>query len=327
MFKRILVATDMVTQADTPILTAIDLANQYQANLNILHVLESASTVNRDLVQHFRTNEEIPVSHGYIDEVRAALKKTYGTALMPSETRQLSICTGYPWEKIIFHADTTDADLIVLGPHSGAAEKKGVIRVAGKIGSTVQEVISRQDCPVMIVNKAVNTEKLKFKNIVVGIDFSLSCECGLCFSVKLSHNFNSILYPFFMLPILPYPKYNRSNFETDMEILKERLKEFCHTYLDGTPHNYKIWPGVLPHKEILKCAEQIDADLIILGSHTKVSSGKWYGGSVVERVSFQADCPVFVVNDPKVLQKWEDMQIPQLNEASDADRSIHLFNG
>ncbi|MCP4115543.1 MAG: universal stress protein [Desulfobacteraceae bacterium] len=326
MFKNILVATDMVTRVDAPVLTAIDLAAQYGAGLNILHVLESASTEDRDLVKHFKSNGELQVSNGYLEKVRHAMVKTYGTGLTGPGKRELHITTGYPWEEILGLGRKIDADLIILGPHSGKAEEKGVIRVAGKIGSTVQAVVGQQDCPVMIVNNPVQKEKLKFRKIVVGVDFSMACECALCFSVKLSQNFHSILYPFFMLPIPPYPKYGRSDYETDMDVLKQKLEEFCHTYLDGTEHEYRMWGGVLPHEEVLKCAEKIDADLIILGSHTRERSGKWYGGSVVERVSFRANCPVFVVNDPKALQKMQGIRIPDSSEKEGMNRSIHLFN-
>jgi len=321
MFKNILAATDMVTGADAPVLTAIDLAGQYQAHLNVLHVLESGSTDNRNKVKHYITNEDIMVTPAYVKKVKNELQETYGT-----NSVNFTIQTGYPWEQILRAARDVDTDLIVLGPHSGQAQKKGFVRVAGKIGSTVQGVVARENCPVMIVNKMVPKEKLKFQKIVVGIDFSISCECALCFSVKLSQNFDSILYPFFMIPIPPYPKYTPSNYRADKKALKQKLEEFCEIYLDGTGHEYKIWGGALPHQEVLQCACKTDADLIILGSHTKMSAGKWYAGSVVERVSFRADCPVLVVNDPNALKKWNDIRLPASNGKPAMDRSIHLFH-
>jgi nucleotide-binding universal stress UspA family protein len=62
-----------------------------------------------------------------------------------------------------------------------------------------------------------------------------------------------------------------------------------------------VWGGALPHLEIEKYAEKQDVDLIVMGSHTKTKEGKWYVGSVVERVSFRSICPVIVVTDPKAL--------------------------
>jgi nucleotide-binding universal stress UspA family protein len=326
MFKNILVATDMVTGADAPVLTALDLAGQYQAGLTVLHVLESASTDNRQRVKHYKTDDDITVTPGYLERVENELHDTYRSALTKSSRVRFTLRTGFPWKEILGVARDLDTDLIILGPHSGQAERKGVVRVAGKIGSTVQEVIAREKCPVMIINKPLPNEKFKFRKIIVGIDFSMSCECALCFSVKLSQNFSSILYPFFMIPVPPYPKYTRSHYTADMDAIKQKLKNFCDIYLDGTDHEYKIWGGGLPHEEVLNCARKIDADLIILGSHTKTTAGKWYAGSVVEHVSFKADCPVLTVNDPNALKKWGDIKLPASNGENPMDRSIHLFH-
>jgi len=84
---------------------------------------------------------------------------------------------------------------------------------------------------------------------------------------------------------------------------------------------------VKPHLELLKCAEKTGADLIVLGSHTKQTSGKWYAGSTVERVSYRADCPMIVINDPEVLLAWEDIEAPAKGpERPEADRFIHGFS-
>ena len=106
---------------------------------------------------------------------------------------------------------------------------------------------------------------------------------------------------------------------------KKRLKEFCHEFLEEADHEYIVWGGALPHLEIVKCAEKKDADLIAMGSHTKEKAGKWYAGSVVERVSFRSKCAVVVVTDPEVLLKWEDSLTKKLEAKNDSDRSIRVF--
>ena len=94
----------------------------------------------------------------------------------------------------------------MLGPHSGRAAEKGVIRVAGKIGSTVEGVIMRENCPVMIINSAIDMPIPEFKRIVVGIDFSLSCECALALAARLAGQFGGRIFLMHMIPVPPYPK-------------------------------------------------------------------------------------------------------------------------
>ena len=74
--------------------------------------------------------------------------------------------------------------------------------------------------------------------------------------------------------------------------------------------------------EIEKYAEQNDVDLIVMGSHTKEKSGKWYVGSAVERVSLRSICPVIVVTDPKALLSMDD-EMPEVWSENDAGIDPH----
>jgi nucleotide-binding universal stress UspA family protein len=129
-----------------------------------------------------------------------------------------------------------------------------------------------------------------------------------------------------MIPIPPFPKYFRADYEADVETSKKRLKEFCREFINVTDHEYIVWGGALSHLEILKCAEKKSADLIAMGSHTKEKAGKWYAGSVVERVSFRSDCAVVVVTDPEVLLTWEDSLTTKIQPGKAKDRLIHVYS-
>jgi nucleotide-binding universal stress UspA family protein len=84
--------------------------------------------------------------------------------------------------------------------------------------------------------------------------------------------------------------------------LKEKqLSALCKEIPKGIAHEHGICGGDRPHLEILKYAEKNSVDLIVMGSHTKQKSGKWYVGSAVEKVSSLSKCPVVVITDPKVL--------------------------
>jgi nucleotide-binding universal stress UspA family protein len=184
----------------------------------------------------------------------------------------------------------------------------------------------RENCPVMIVNPSIQKEGLAFKRILVGIDFSKSCECALCLAVELSIKYGSTLFPFHMIPVPPIPKYSKTDYEADRGAAMQRLQEFCREFLENTDHEYSVRGGALPHLEILKYAEKKDADLIIMGSHTKEKAGKWYAGSVVERVGFRSKCAVVVVTDPEVLLPWEDSLTEKIHTGTDTDRLIRVFS-
>lgn len=326
MFTNVLAAIDRVTVLDASVLTAARIAEQNNGKLYIIHVLESTSSDNRNLIKHFKTGEEMVTGAAYQEAVTEEIKKVYANILKSYGNYEIRVTPGFPWEEILRWSRQISTDLIVLGPHSTRAEEEGVVRVVGKIGSTVEGVIMHENCPVMIVNPSIQKGRLAFKRILVGIDFSRSCESALCFAVKLGQEYGSKLFPFHMIPVPPLPKYSKADYEADRDAGEQRLQEFCHEFLQGTDHKYRVRGGALPHLEILKYADKKDVDLIAMGSHTKEKPGKWYAGSVVERVSFRSKCAVVVVTDPEVLLPWEDSLTAKIHTEADTDRSIRVFS-
>lgn len=293
----------------------------------ILHVLESASTRDRQWVKHYESGRDFQCDPAYEAAVAQQLERTYQAVADLVPMSQVRVVTGFPWEEILRSARQAGADLIVMGPHSGRALQKGVVRVAGRVGSTVEGVVTREKCPVMIVNPRLNRPVYRFARILVGIDFSAACECALCFAGQLASFYNAKVFAFHMIPVPPYPKYSRKDYETDRLAAEERLHYFCSEYLEQNDWSRHIKPGALPHLELLECAETVQADLIVLGSHTRQRRGKWYPGSAVERVSYRSNCPVVVINDPVALRPWHDMRPSVSGRSGSKDRAIHSVAG
>lgn len=53
-----------------------------------------------------------------------------------------------------------------------------------------------------------------------------------------------------------------------------------------------------PHEEITRLAEEVKADLIIMGTHGRTGLAHWLVGSVAERVVRTSKCPVLTVPQP-----------------------------
>lgn len=306
MFKKILAATELVELCDAPIATGAQIAKQNNAKLHILHVLESKTNKDRRFVKHFRTGEEFFCGSEYEETVKQEILKSCARVLESDLHYEIKVLPGLPFEEILKWARREGIDLILMGPHTWRAKELGVVRVCGTIGSTVQGVILHARCPVMIVNRTIAKNKSKFKKIMVGVDFSESCKNALLFAIKVAHKHVSKLFVFHMAPVPPSSRYTQTNYENDIKILKQRLEKLCKMIPEEFKQEFKIWGGVQPHLEILKYAAEKDVDLIVMGSHTREKSGKWYVGSAVEGVSLRADCPVVVISDPNALLKMDD---------------------
>jgi len=322
MFNRILAATDVVTAPDAPVATAARLARQYHARLFLLHVMESASTQNRRWIRHYETGKEMTADAEYEQTVASVLRRTIRESISGVEPT-VRVTAGFPWEEILHWAREIDADLIVLGPHSTRAQEKGVVRIAGRVGSTVENMVIRETCPVMVVNRPAKAEQLRFRRVLIPVDFSRSCECAVCFAARLAANCHSQLQVFHMIPVPPVPKYSRSAYTRDKAGALKRLASLYRPYLDGIDYRTIIRAGSLPHLEILNAAKDQNSDLIVMGSHTKETGGKWYPGSAVERVGFRAACPLVAITDPQVLVHWKGRLTDSARK--ETDRRIHVF--
>ncbi|MDL2269326.1 universal stress protein [Desulfosarcina sp. OttesenSCG-928-A07] len=314
MFRHILAATDVITQPDAPILSAVELLRQQGGHLVILHVIIPETPSPSPQTHHFATGAPVALDNAYMSEVAQALRYTYAP-LLSNLSFRIHVAAGVPWQAILETAAMADADLIVLGNRSVETATQGKERIIGKVGTTVAHVVTRETCPVMVVNRPATPEQMRFGRIMVSVDFSRTCECAVCFAARLAVLHHSQVTVFHMLPVPPYPKYTPADYAADMENAQKRLADFCDPYLDGIDHTYQIQAGALPHLAIVAAADQTRTDLIIMGSHTRDQAGKWYPGSAVERTSYRAACPIMVINDPELL----------VQNGKNEDRLIHLF--
>ena len=84
---------------------------------------------------------------------------------------------------------------------------------------------------------------------------------------------------------------------------RQALDEVLPPELRGKlPAEYILRKGV-PFVEILHCAGQVKADMIVLGTHGRTGLKHALFGSVAEKVVRKATCPVLSVRHPH--QKFE----------------------
>jgi nucleotide-binding universal stress UspA family protein len=99
-------------------------------------------------------------------------------------------------------------------------------------------------------------------------------------------------------------KIKQERREDQIQRIKNRLKEFARRELRDDPETLKrvasitvVWGD--PAAEILRKAEEINADVIILGTHGKGLIRHAFLGSVSERVLHRIRKPVFIIPLPE----------------------------
>lgn len=162
--KRILYATDLSENAKHAFAYAVSLANLYEAQLVILHVLTEEADLEEKLVGYVGSEQWEKIRAQQLEDARNALigkqkqsetirrvlnhfcncatQEFDGQGVIKDETL---IKSGDPVEQIIAQTDAAACDMIVMGSHG-----QGTL-VDKMIGSTAEKVLRRSKVPVMMV--------------------------------------------------------------------------------------------------------------------------------------------------------------------------------
>jgi len=145
-YKKILYCTDFSEDADYAFLTALDMAEKYQAHLVVFHVLHSPYKYSRQVVDdQSEGGEEVFLSPELLDKGVQKLKEKYGPKLGGFQDYEYQVVGGVPFVEIIRFARAHNVDFIVLGASGSSDLDKTTF------GSTAENVARRAHCTVMAI--------------------------------------------------------------------------------------------------------------------------------------------------------------------------------
>ncbi len=141
--KKIVLATDFSTYSQAATKFGCALAEQFDSELHVLHVLQDLVAVVPEPGVAF------PPPGDYMDELRQsaeqALQEVIDSAWEQGKQVVRAIRQGPPFLEIVRYAKEVDADLIVLGTHGRA----GLAHVL--LGSVAEKVVRKASCAVLTV--------------------------------------------------------------------------------------------------------------------------------------------------------------------------------
>jgi nucleotide-binding universal stress UspA family protein len=144
--KRILFPTDFSENVQAAQKYACALAEQFHAELHLLHVMVDPAIVIPEPGTFF------PIPDTFLAELKERTEKALDGALdatwCAGKTVQRVIRRGTPFVEIVRYAKDVDADLIVIGTHG----RGGLAHVL--LGSVAEKVVRKAPCPVLTVRPA-----------------------------------------------------------------------------------------------------------------------------------------------------------------------------
>lgn len=141
-FERILTAIDFSENSDYAFEYALMLAKQFDAELNIVHVINEPVDLRGFYVPHISFEQlEKEIEEGAMK----MMEKFCQSRLSGFSNFKTSIVTGIPYEAIIKKAEDINASLLVLGTHG----RTGLDHLI--FGSTAERIVRSASCPVLTI--------------------------------------------------------------------------------------------------------------------------------------------------------------------------------
>jgi len=151
--KTILYATDLSPESPYVFRYAMSMAQQYDATIHIVSVLEPLGDFAQNLVQQYMDEDPQKFyersKKTVIDKITQRLQNFCEQEVCVNYNDQqvvsdISVEEGQPADAIIEKARKINADLIVMGTHRN-------VWTFGLVGSTARKVVNRSPVPVLVV--------------------------------------------------------------------------------------------------------------------------------------------------------------------------------
>jgi nucleotide-binding universal stress UspA family protein len=280
--KRIMFATDFSERSDRALRRAVILARAHDAVLEIVHVVDDDRP--RRIVDH-----EANDARQLLGELARSLKDLDGVSC----TTQ--IVQDDPFAGIVKAVAKATPDLLGIGPH-----RRQILRDAF-VGTTAERTIRAASCPVLMVN---GPPVGPWRHVLQTTDLSETAEKALnrFIGLGLGAGARSSVLTVFDAPALRLAmsdsmgKEGQEDYLNDLRTdARQSLAAFTARLGIGQAEKVVRPEETTVANEILKAAEELRADLIVVATIGKGAVARMVLGSVAQQVLKDARCDVLAI--------------------------------
>ncbi len=136
---------------------------------------------------------------------------------------------------------------------------------------------------------------MTFRTILSAVDFDENSMAAMETAAEIARLAGASVHVLHVLTLTGTPTPREiDKLAAHEDAAKERLEGFCAKPLAGLAHEVHTRTGD-PAVAIIRTAEELGADLIVIAVHASRSYPRPFAGSVAERVVREATCPVVTV--------------------------------
>ena len=177
---RIVVPSDFSESANVAIDHAVDLAKKFDAEITLIHVLETGAYQGIFSPSKKTEYSELEEAQTKLQEDAHKLESESGISIAQEVVR------GRIHEEIVRISDENDADLIVMGTHGSSGWEEFFV------GSNAFKVVTQTACPILTIQEqAKNPECL---NIILPLDTTAQTRQKVPYAAAMAKKFGSTVH-------------------------------------------------------------------------------------------------------------------------------------
>ena len=265
MLKLLLVPTDMSPFAEQALPTALMIAKQENADLELVHVydyLEPELTQNAPPVDSSFDHE----MHRQLREQLEALAERWQKET--SVSIRVTVLDGEAEEQLASYIENRHADLVVMSTHG-----KGGLSTLW-LGNVTENLIRRSFAPVLLIKPKENAPPMfsarSFSRVLIPLDGSRLAEAAIDHAMVVA-GIRDVEY----LLLRALPPFGRGESVT-MNPIDDLVHQEAMDYLDGIARNFRSLGANMNYRAfrhnsaaraILETADNTAADLIAMETH------------------------------------------------------------
>lgn len=308
MIRKILCPVDFSAATEFALKPAISLATEFGSELVLVHVLDYPYPQVGPVMQGFDMED-------YYKGMELKAREQLD-ALVDQDARRYAsvrpiVCRGTPFREIVRLAEEEAPNLIVLPTHARTV----IDRVLW--GSVAAKVVRLAQAPVMTVSpRHEKPQPFGGKRVLFATDFSEWSQHALGFAVSFAEHYGAELLMVHVVtvwdndpanPEWRFPPLPSEHAEVLEARGRERLSEAEQEVAGGVTLRTKTVRGFDPGLELVRTADEEEADLIVMATHGRTGVSRLVIGSVAERVVRFASCPVLTIKP--------EAEVPSLDDA------------
>ncbi len=295
MIKYILVPLDGSRLAEAVLPVAEYLALKLSASIILVHVIEQNAPEEIHGERHLRNADE---AKAYLQEIA---NKALASDISIDTHVHTSEVSNVP-KSIVEHVGEYKPDLIVMCAH-GRGGLRDIL-----VGSIAQQVIGNSSTPVLLIQsqpKEIST--FSIRRILTPLDGDPAHEQGLRIADELAHACSAALNLLVVVPTIgtlqPETAVTGRLLPGTMKALLNYSEQESEEYLARQikrlskrdyPVNHTVLRGD-PALAIANYAKEIQAELILLGTHGKAGTEAFWSGSVAPKLPGLTNLPLLFV--------------------------------